>query len=134
MTAHLAEMDVVITTALIPGRPAPELVTAEMVAAMKSGSVIVDLAAERGGNCALTRPGANFTSDSGVTILGPLNLPCTLPAHASLMYANNVANFLLHVCRDASIDVNTDDEVTIGTLVTHGGQVVHERVRQVLEA
>ncbi len=134
MTAHLAEMDVVITTALIPGRPAPELVTTEMVAAMKSGSVIVDLAAERGGNCALTRPGTNYTTDSGVTILGPLNLCCTLPAHASLMYANNVVNFLLHICRDASIDVDTDDEVTIGTLVTHDGQVVHERVRQVLEA
>ncbi len=134
MTAHLAEMDVVITTALIPGRPAPELVTTEMVAAMKSGSVIVDLAAERGGNCALTRPGTNYTTDSGVTILGPLNLCCTLPAHASLMYANNVVNFLLHICRDASIAVDTDDEVTIGTLVTHDGQVVHERVRQVLEA
>jgi NAD(P) transhydrogenase subunit alpha len=105
-----------------------------MVAAMKSGSVIVDLAAERGGNCALTRPGTNYTTDSGVTILGPLNLCCTLPAHASLMYANNVVNFLLHICRDASIDVDTDDEVTIGTLVTHDGQVVHERVRQVLEA
>ncbi|MFP6767213.1 MAG: Re/Si-specific NAD(P)(+) transhydrogenase subunit alpha [Planctomycetaceae bacterium] len=134
MTAHLAEMDVVITTALIPGRPAPELVTTEMVAAMKPGSVIVDLASERGGNCALTRPGTNYTTDSGVTILGPLNLCCTLPAHASLMYANNVVNFLLHICRDASIDVDTDDEVTIGTLVTHDGQVVHERVRQVLEA
>jgi NAD(P) transhydrogenase subunit alpha len=134
MTAHLAEMDAVITTALIPGRPAPILLTAEMVEAMKPGSVIVDLAAERGGNCELTRPGENFTSDGGVTILGPLDLHCSVPAHASLMYANNVANFLLHVCRDGRIDVESEDEVVRGTLVTSGGRVVHERVLEVLEA
>ena len=134
MTAHLAEMDAVITTALIPGRPAPILLTTEMVEAMKPGSVIVDLAAERGGNCELTRPGENFTSDGGVTILGPLDLHCSVPAHASLMYANNVANFLLHVCRDGRIDVESEDEVVRGTLVTSGGRVVHERVLEVLEA
>jgi len=134
MTAHLAEMDAVITTALIPGRPAPILLTTEMVEAMKPGSVIVDLAAERGGNCELTRPGGNFTSDGGVTILGPLDLHCSVPAHASLMYANNVANFLLHVCRDGRIDVESDDEVVRGTLVTSGGRVVHERVLEVLGA
>jgi NAD(P) transhydrogenase subunit alpha len=134
MTAHLAEMDAVITTALIPGRPAPILLTAEMVEAMKPGSVIVDLAAERGGNCELTRPGENFTSDGGVTILGPLDLHCSVPAHASLMYANNVANFLLHVCRDGRIDVESEDEVVRGTLVTSGGRVVHERVLEVLGA
>tara|TARA_B110000014_G_C20117586_1_gene590777 strand:- start:1760 stop:2905 length:1146 start_codon:yes stop_codon:yes gene_type:complete len=133
MTAHLAQMDVVITTALIPGRPAPTLLTSEMVSAMKSGSVIVDLAAERGGNCELTRPGQNFTSDHGVTILGPLDIPRSVPAHASLMYANNVANFLLHVCRDGQIDVESDDEVAVGTLVTSGGRVVHERIIEVLE-
>ena len=99
---------------------------------MKTGSVIVDLAAERGGNCELTRPGENFTSDSGVIILGPLDLPCTVPAHASLMYANNVANFLLHVCRDGQIDVQAQDEVFVGTLVTCDGRVVHKRVRKVL--
>ena len=114
------------------GGPVPTLLTSEMVAAMKTGSVIVDLAAERGGNCELTRPGENFTSDSGVIILGPLDLPCTVPAHASLMYANNVANFLLHVCRDGRIDVETQDEVVVGTLVTCEGRVVHERVREVL--
>ena len=134
MTAHLAEMDAVITTALIPGRPAPILLTTEMVEAMKPGSVIVDLAAERGGNCELTRPGENFTSDGGVTILGPLDLHCSVPAHASLMYANNVANFLLHVCRDGRIDVESEDEVVRGTLVTSGGRVVHERVLEVLGA
>ncbi|MEC9010332.1 MAG: NAD(P)(+) transhydrogenase (Re/Si-specific) subunit alpha, partial [Planctomycetota bacterium] len=133
MTAHLAQMDAVITTALIPGRPAPTLLTSEMVSAMKSGSVIVDLAAERGGNCELTRPGQNFTSDHGVTILGPLDIPRSVPAHASLMYANNVANFLLHVCRDGQIDVESDDEVAVGTLVTSGGRVVHERIIEVLE-
>ncbi len=134
MTEHLAQMDAVITTALIPGRPAPILLTTEMVAAMKPGSVIVDLAAERGGNCELTRPGENFTSDSGVTILGPLYLHCTVPAHASLMYANNVANFLLHMCRDGQIDVESEDEVVCGTLVTRGGEVVHERVLAAREA
>ena len=134
MTEHLAGMDAVITTALIPGRPAPELLTAEMVEAMKPGSVIVDLAAERGGNCAFTRPGENFTSPGGVTILGPLHLHCSLPAHASLMYANNVANFLLHICRDGVIDVETDDEISVGTLVTHDGQVVHERVKESMAA
>jgi NAD(P) transhydrogenase subunit alpha len=133
MTAHLAQMDAVITTALIPGRPAPTLLTSEMVSAMKSGSVIVDLAAERGGNCELTRPGQNFTSDHGVTILGPLDIPRSVPAHASLMYANNVANFLLHVCRDGQIDVESDDEVAVGTLVTSGGRVVHDRIIEVLE-
>ncbi|HAB13493.1 MAG TPA: hypothetical protein DCE47_17575 [Planctomycetaceae bacterium] len=114
------------------GGPAPTLLTSEMVAAMKPGSVIVDLAAERGGNCELTRSGENFTSDSGVIILGRLDLPCTVPAHASLMYANNVANFLLHLCRDGWIDVETQDEVVVGTLVTCDGRVVHERVREVL--
>ncbi|HAA52991.1 MAG TPA: Re/Si-specific NAD(P)(+) transhydrogenase subunit alpha [Planctomycetaceae bacterium] len=133
MTAHLAEMDAVITTALIPGRPAPTLLTSEMVSAMKPGSVIVDLAAERGGNCELTRPGQNFTSDHGVSILGPLDIPRSVPAHASLMYANNVANFLLHVCRDGQIDVESDDEVAVGTLVTSGGRVVHQRILDVLE-
>jgi len=134
MTEHLAQMDAVITTALIPGRPAPILLTTEMVQAMKPGSVIVDLAAERGGNCELTKPGENFTSDSGVTILGPLHLHCTVPAHASLMYANNVANFLLHMCRDGQIDVESEDEVVCGTLVTRGGEVVHERVLAAREA
>ncbi len=133
MTAHLAEMDAVITTALIPGRPAPTLLTSAMVSAMKPGSVIVDLAAERGGNCELTRPGQNFTSDHGVSILGPLDIPRSVPAHASLMYANNVANFLLHVCRDGQIDVESDDEVAVGTLVTSGGRVVHQRILDVLE-
>ena len=134
MTTHLSQMDAVITTALIPGRDAPILLTTEMVEAMKPGSVIVDLAAERGGNCELTRPGENFTSDGGVTILGPLDLHCSVPAHASLMYANNVVNFLLHVCRDGRIDVESDDEVVRGTLVTSGGRVVHERVLEVLGA
>lgn len=134
MTEHLKDMDVVITTALIPGRPAPVLLTTAMVEQMKAGSVVVDLAAERGGNCELTRADEYFVTPQGVTILGPLNIACTLPSHASLMYANNVVNFLLHICRDATIDVETDDEITIGTLVTHGGQVVHERVLQSMDA
>ena len=96
------------------------------------GMVMAVLAADGGGNRELIRPGENFTSDSGVIILVPLDLPSTVPAHASLMYANNVANFLLHVCRDGQIDVQTQDEVFVGTLVTCDGRVVHKRVRKVL--
>ena len=96
------------------------------------GMVMAVLTADRGGNRELIRPGENFTSDSGVIILGPLDLPCTVPAHASLIYANNVASFLLHLCRDGRIDVETQDEVVGGTLVTCDGRVVHERIREVL--
>jgi NAD(P) transhydrogenase subunit alpha len=133
MAAVLREHEVVITTAAVPGKKAPVLITAEMVRGMPAGSVIVDLAAERGGNCELTRPGETVV-DNGVTILGPLNLPSTIPYHASQMYARNVATFLKHLVRNGALTIDTADEITRGTLVTHAGEVVHARVREALAA
>jgi len=131
MTAVVAESDVVITTASIPGKRAPILVTAEMVKGMPLGSVIVDLAAERGGNCELTRPGETVV-EHGVTIRGPVNLPASIPYHASQMYGKNVSNLLLHLTEDGELKIDTADEITSGTLVTYRGEVVHPRVRDLL--
>ena len=127
----VADSDVVISTAAVPGSAAPLLVTAEAVAAMRSGAVIVDLAAETGGNCALTQPGEHVEAE-GVTILGPLNLPAEAPFDASQMYARNVASFLGHVLDEGALSLDTDDEIVRGALVAHGGQVVHPRVREQL--
>jgi NAD(P) transhydrogenase subunit alpha len=129
MAKVVAASDVVITTAAIPGRRSPVLVTAEMVAGMQPGSVIVDLAAERGGNCALTRPD-EITVVHGVTILGPTNLPATVPHHASQMYAKNITTFLTHLlAAGGRLALDSSDEITRETLITSGGEVVHERVR-----
>jgi NAD(P) transhydrogenase subunit alpha len=122
LAGHVKNADVVITTALIPGKPAPRLVTADAVAGMKPGSVIVDLAAEAGGNCELTQPGTEIVHH-GVTILGPVNLPAAMPLHASQMYAKNVATFLQHVVRDGALPVDLADEITAATCVTHAGAV-----------
>ncbi|MCA8998593.1 MAG: Re/Si-specific NAD(P)(+) transhydrogenase subunit alpha [Planctomycetaceae bacterium] len=131
MLKVLAESEVVITTAAVPGKKAPLLVTEEMVEAMPPGSVVVDLAAERGGNCALTKPGETIEVH-GVTILGPLNVPSDIPKHASQMYSNNVTTFLkLLINKEGKLTLNLSDEVVKGTLVTHQGQVVHPLVRQV---
>lgn len=119
---HVGEADVVITTALIPGKPAPRLITAAAVEAMRPGSVIVDLAAEAGGNCELTEPGAEIVRH-GVAILGPLNLAATVPLHASQMYARNIASFLQHLVRDGQLQLDFDDEIIQGTCVTHAGEV-----------
>jgi NAD(P) transhydrogenase subunit alpha len=100
-----------------------------MVAGMPPGSVVVDVAAERGGNCELTQPGRTVV-ESGVTILGPLNLPSTVPYHASQMYARNVATFLKHLIRDGVLTIDLEDEITRETLVTHQGEIVHPRVRE----
>jgi proton-translocating NAD(P)+ transhydrogenase subunit alpha len=127
MTRVVAENDVVITTAAVPGKKAPTLVTAEMVAAMMPGSVLVDLAAERGGNCELTRPGETVVS-GGVAILGPANLPSDIPNHASQMFAKNVATFLLYLVQHGQLQINLDDEITRETLVTRDGRIVHPRV------
>jgi NAD(P) transhydrogenase subunit alpha len=124
----VAECDVVITAAVIPGKVSPVLVTREMVAGMAPGSVIVDLAAERGGNCALTRPGERI-SEYGVTIIGTFNLASTVPYHASQMYARNVSAFLLHLVKDGKLAINPDDEIVRDTLLTAGGAVVNARVR-----
>jgi NAD(P) transhydrogenase subunit alpha len=133
MMAHaVAESDVVITTAMVPGRRAPVLITAEMVGGMTPGSVIVDLAAERGGNCEYTRAYETVV-EHGVTIVGAVNLGSSVPHHASQMYARNIVAFFLHLVKSGLPEVNRDDEITRETLATRGGQVVHPRVRQALK-
>ena len=125
MLKVVAASDVVITTAAIPGKKAPVLVTAEMVKGMAPGSVIVDLAAERGGNCELTRADERVVAH-GVTILGPTNLASTVPYHASQMYSKNITTFLAHLVKDGAIRTGTDDEIVRETLVAHGGRVVRD--------
>jgi proton-translocating NAD(P)+ transhydrogenase subunit alpha len=133
MMTVVAASDVVITTALIPGKRAPILVTTEMVEAMAPGSVVVDLAAERGGNCELTNPNHRVVTDNSVTILGPTNLPSTVPHEASLMYAKNMTAFLLHVVHDGELELDLEDEIIAGTLVTRDGTIVNARVLESLE-
>ena len=123
LARQVQDADVVITTALIPGKPAPRLITAAAVQGMRPGSVIVDLAAEAGGNCELTEAGADATRYD-VVILGPLNLPSTVPVHASQMYARNVSSFLLHHVRDGRFAPDFTDEITRATCVTHDGKVL----------
>ncbi|UCG53798.1 MAG: Re/Si-specific NAD(P)(+) transhydrogenase subunit alpha [Candidatus Latescibacterota bacterium] len=133
MTKVVAENDVVITTAAVPGKKAPILVTEEMVKGMSPGSVVVDLAAERGGNCDLTKPGETVEVH-GVSILGPLNVPSTVPYHASQMYAKNITTFFQNLVKDGAIDLNMEDEIIKDTMVAKGGEVVLPRVRELLEA
>jgi NAD(P) transhydrogenase subunit alpha len=125
--------DFVITTALIPGRKAPILVTAEMVKTMQPGSVIVDMAAEAGGNCELTEPGQEVVAH-GVTIIGLTNLPATLPTHATQMYAKNVQTLLDHLITEGKLNLDLEDEITKGATITHGGRVVHEATASALGA
>ncbi len=124
--AQAKEIDIIVTTALIPGKPAPKLITAEMVASMKPGSVIVDLAAEQGGNCELTRPGEKFCTDNRVTILGYLDLPSRLPTQASSLYANNLVNLLhdLTPGRDGQLVLNRDDVVVQQSVAAHAGELL----------
>jgi NAD(P) transhydrogenase subunit alpha len=130
---HIAKSDVVITTAAIPGRRAPLLVTAEMVKGMRPGSVIVDLAAESGGNVELTQPGKEVDVNQ-VLIIGTRNVPSTMPLHTSQLYARNVANLLLHLVKDGAIVLDFEDEITKGACVTHGGEIVNERAKQLVSA
>ena len=127
----IATSDVVISTAAVPGKKAPILITADMVGAMAPGSVIVDLAAERGGNCELTKPGHTIVMH-GVSIHGPENLSSTVPFHASQMYAKNVATFLLHLVKKGEIQIDMNDEITKETMLTRNGEVVQPRIREVL--
>ena len=131
MANVLAEQNVVITTAAVPGKRAPILITRDMVRRMPPGSVIVDIAAERGGNCELTRPGQTV-EEHGVQIYGPVNLPSTIPYHASQMYARNIATFLKYLIKDGNFTLNLEDEIVRETLVTHAGEVVHARVREAM--
>ena len=125
----VAESDVVITAAVVPGRKPPVLVTREMVERMAPGSVIVDLAAEQGGNCELTRA-KEVAVEGGVTIIGTINLASTVPYHASQMYARNISAFLIHLFRNGQLRFDSDDEITRETLVTRGGDVVNRRIRE----
>jgi NAD(P) transhydrogenase subunit alpha len=133
MLKYVAAADVVIPTALVPGKKAPVLITEEMVQGMRPGSVIVDLAAEQGGNCALTEPGREVVKH-GVVINGPLNLTSTMAYHASQMYARTVTNYLLHLAKEGKIVLDLNDELTRGPLVTHQGEIVHEAVKADLVA
>jgi len=130
----IATFDVVITTALVPGRPAPRLVTAESVEKMKPGSVIVDLAGETGGNCELTEPGKTVVKHD-VTIVSPLNLPSSMPEHASSLYARNVQSLLeLLIGEDGSMNLDFDDEIIAGACITRDGEIVHDAARKAVEA
>jgi NAD(P) transhydrogenase subunit alpha len=125
----IADSDVVITTALIPGRPAPRLINADAVTAMRTGSVIVDLAAEAGGNCELTEPGEVVVRE-GVTIVGTLNLPSTMPLHASQMYARNITNLLALIVSDGELALDFDDEIVADACITHDGRVVSRLLQE----
>ncbi|HKG92420.1 MAG TPA: Re/Si-specific NAD(P)(+) transhydrogenase subunit alpha [Gemmatimonadaceae bacterium] len=122
LAAHIKDMDLVITTAQVPGRAAPRLVTESMVAGMRPGSVVVDLAAESGGNCELTRAGDSYVAH-GVTIMGPVNLPSTVPLHASQMFSRNVETFLRHLVKDGVVQIDLNDEITGAMCVTHDGEM-----------
>ncbi|TMG59219.1 MAG: Re/Si-specific NAD(P)(+) transhydrogenase subunit alpha [Chloroflexi bacterium] len=130
---HVAKSDVVITTAAVPGRRAPLLVTGDMVKGMRPGSVIVDLASETGGNVELTEAGKDVDVN-GVTIIGTRNVPSTMPLATSQLYARNVANLLLHLVKDSAITLDFADEITKGACVTHDGEIVNERAKQMVSA
>ncbi|MEM7516561.1 MAG: NAD(P)(+) transhydrogenase (Re/Si-specific) subunit alpha, partial [Planctomycetota bacterium] len=136
---RVAEADLVITTAQIPGRKAPELISEEMVRAMKTGSVIVDMAVESGGNCALSQPGKTI-EEHGVTVIGPRNLPATVPVDASALYARNVLALMKPFLQKAegeekaALNLDREDDVVQGCLMTHEGVVCHERTKTLLEA
>jgi len=130
---HVAKSDVVITTAAVPGRRAPLLVTGDMVKGMRPGSVIVDLASETGGNVELTEAGKDVDVN-GVTIIGTRNVPSTMPLATSQLYARNVANLLLHLVKDSAITLDFTDEITKGACVTHDGEIVNERAKQMVSA
>ena len=131
IASRVGEADAVITTALIPGRPAPKLITEEMIKTMRPGSVIVDMAAEAGGNTELTEAGKEVVKH-GVLIIGHTNLPATMPGSATQMYAKNIQTLVKHLVKDGKVELNFDDEITRGATITHGGKVVHEATAKAL--
>jgi NAD(P) transhydrogenase subunit alpha len=134
LSVQMGKSDVIVTTALVPGRPAPKLITEDAANAMKPGGVIVDLAGEAGGNCALTRPGETYTTDRGVTIAAPLNVPSQMAEHASQLYAKNVQSLLeLMSGEDGALALDFEDEIIAGACVTRGGEIVHEGARKAAE-
>lgn len=133
VTQHVGQADVVITTAQVPGRKAPLLVTEEMVAQMKPGSVIVDLAAEQGGNCACTQPGKDVLRN-GVTIIGPMNLPSSMPIHASQLYAKNLSSLVQLMIKDKTLNLNFEDDIINAACITHAGEIRNSRVKEAIAA
>jgi len=134
LNGHIASMDVVITTAQVPGRRPPLLVTADAVAGMKPGSVIVDMAASAlGGNVELSKAGETIVTDNGVTIIAPENLPASMPVGASSFYARNISTLLLGMVKDGELNLDFEDEVTKATVITHDGAVVQEATKKLLE-
>ena len=132
LSAHLAKSDVVITTAAVPGKRAPILISRDIFENLRPGSVVIDLAAEKGGNCSLTKPGEQTVVD-GVTIIGPINLPSQVPLHASQMYSKNITTFLRFLLKDGGLNVDTSDEIIRESLVAHGGRLVNPAVLKALK-
>src|SRR5690606_22756090 len=130
---HLKGIDVVVTTAAVPGRKAPRIISAAMVAGMKPGAVIVDIAAETGGNCELTEAGKTIVSANGVSVVGPVNLPSSAPVNASEMYARNLFNFLELSLKDGTLALDWEDELIVKTCVTHAGEIRHEATKLLVE-
>ncbi len=128
---YAKDVDFIITTALIPGRPAPILLTKEIINDMKAGTVVIDMAAESGGNCELTKPG-EYVTENGVTIFGPLNLPSSMPIHGSQMYSRNISNLLMHMLKDGELNLDFDDTIIKGCCITHQGDIVHEATRALI--
>ncbi|BAZ89576.1 NAD(P) transhydrogenase beta subunit [Raphidiopsis curvata NIES-932] len=133
VTEHVKHSDIVITTAQVPGRKAPILVTEDMVKGMKPGSVIVDLAAEQGGNCACTAPGKDIVYQ-GVTIVGPINLPSSMPVHASQLYAKNITALMQLVVKDKALNINFADDIVDAACITHNGEIRNQRIKDALQA
>jgi proton-translocating NAD(P)+ transhydrogenase subunit alpha len=132
IASRVGEADAVITTALIPGRPAPHLITAEMVKTMRPGSVIIDMAAEAGGNCELTEPGREIVTDNGVRIIGFTNLPATMPGSATQMLSKNIQTLIKHLVPAGELALDFSDEITRGATITHGGKVIHAATAKAL--
>ncbi len=128
---HLSGVEIIITTAAVPGKKAPIMITEKMCEGLRPGTVVVDLAAERGGNCALTKPGERVEYN-GVVILGPLNIAAQTPLHASQMYSKNITTFLLHLIKDGQLTLDLEDEITAGTVVATGGSITHPMVKEKL--
>ena len=126
---HICMSDVIVTTAAIPGRPSPKIISASVVAKMKVGAVIIDLASEGGGNCELTKPGETVDFEGRVKIHGPLNVPSQVPVHASEMYAKNLFNLVSPFIKEGELELNWEDEVIANTALTHAGEIKSERYK-----
>jgi NAD(P) transhydrogenase subunit alpha len=133
LAEHIKGVDVIVTTAAVPGRKAPRIITKAMVEGMKAGAVIVDIAAETGGNCELTEAGKTVVSSNGVSVIGPVNLAASAPIHASELYSKNLYNFLELSLKDGALNLDWDDELIAKTCVTHAGEIKHEATKQLVE-